>query len=77
MRLLLIIVFGPLTFQDIRKVIGQQYPTFRDACFAPSLLEDDDHCNDMLAEAALGCTGTKIRYSVDDMFHATNHHVVG
>ena len=63
---------GPLSFQDVSTVNGQEYPTFKDACMALCLLEDD-----MLAEAALGCTGTQIRYSVDDMFHATNHHVVG
>ncbi|XP_073972868.1 uncharacterized protein [Rhodnius prolixus] len=58
---LLLVVTGPLSFQDIRKVDGQQYPTYKDACLALGLLEDDNHWDSMLAEAALNCTGTQIR----------------
>lgn len=61
LRLLLVNVTGPLSFQDIRKVDGQQYPTYKDACLALGLLEDDNHWDSMLAEAALNCTGTQIR----------------
>ncbi|XP_039969990.1 uncharacterized protein LOC120781834 [Bactrocera tryoni] len=43
LRLLLVNVTGPLLFQDIRKVDGQQYPTYKDACLALGLLEDDNH----------------------------------
>ncbi|XP_050335786.1 uncharacterized protein LOC126762783 [Bactrocera neohumeralis] len=43
LRLLLVNVTGPLSFQDIRKVDGQQYPTYKDACLALGLLEDDNH----------------------------------
>ncbi|GFQ93599.1 ATP-dependent DNA helicase [Trichonephila clavata] len=42
LRLLLVNVTGPLSFQDIRKVNGQQYPTYKDACLALGLLEDDN-----------------------------------
>uniref|UniRef100_A0A6P7GPH9 Uncharacterized protein LOC114344879 n=1 Tax=Diabrotica virgifera virgifera TaxID=50390 RepID=A0A6P7GPH9_DIAVI len=42
LRLLLINVTGPLSFQDIRKVNGQQYSTYKDACLELGLLEDDN-----------------------------------
>ncbi|GBP21816.1 hypothetical protein EVAR_6788_1 [Eumeta japonica] len=73
LRLLLVNVTGPLSFQDIRKVNGQQYPTYKDACLALGLLEDDNQWECMLAEAALNCTAIQIRllfYSVDYMFPA-------
>ncbi|GFY67739.1 hypothetical protein TNIN_13021 [Trichonephila inaurata madagascariensis] len=41
LQLLLVNVTGPLSFQDIRKVNGQQYPMYKDACFSLGLLEDD------------------------------------
>lgn len=61
LRLLLVNVTSPLSFQDIRKVNGQQYPTYKDTCLALGLLEDDNHWDDMLTEAALGSTATQIR----------------
>ena len=42
-------------------VDGQQYPTYKVACLALGLLEDDNHCDSTLAEAALNCTGSQIR----------------
>ncbi|GFX22534.1 ATP-dependent DNA helicase [Trichonephila clavipes] len=61
LRLLLVNVTGPLSFQDIRKVNGQQYPTYKDACLALGLLEDDNQWECMLAEVALNCTAIQIR----------------
>ncbi|GFT35817.1 ATP-dependent DNA helicase [Trichonephila clavipes] len=61
LRLLLVNVTGPLSFQDIRKVNGQQYPTYKDACLALRLLEDDNQWECMLAEVALNCTAIQIR----------------
>ncbi|XP_044599590.1 uncharacterized protein LOC123275503 [Cotesia glomerata] len=61
LRLLLVNVTGPLSFQDIRKVNGQQYTTYKDACLALGLLEDDNQWECMLAEAALNCTTIQIR----------------
>ncbi|XP_044582624.1 uncharacterized protein LOC123263704 [Cotesia glomerata] len=61
LRLLLVNVTGPSSFQDIRKVNGQQYPTYKDACLALGLLEDDNQWECMLAEAALNCTAIQIR----------------
>ncbi|GFW19351.1 ATP-dependent DNA helicase [Trichonephila clavipes] len=72
LRLLLVNVTGPLSFQDIRKVNGQQYPTYKDACLALGLLEDDNQWECMLAEVALelysNTNSSTIRYSVDYMF---------
>ncbi|GFR09717.1 ATP-dependent DNA helicase [Trichonephila clavata] len=53
LRLLLVNVTGPLSFQDIRKVNGQQYLTYKDACLALGLLEDDNQWDCMLTEAGL------------------------
>nr|XP_046472567.1 uncharacterized protein LOC124214346 [Neodiprion pinetum] len=61
LRLLLVNVIGPLSFQDIRKVDGQQYPTYKDACHALGLLEDDNQWKCMLAEAGLNCAAKQIR----------------
>ncbi|XP_044591454.1 uncharacterized protein LOC123269683 [Cotesia glomerata] len=61
LRLLLVNITGPLSFQDIRKVNGQQYTTYKDACLALGLLEDDNQRECMLAEAALNCTAIQIR----------------
>ncbi|CAF4943981.1 unnamed protein product [Pieris macdunnoughi] len=61
LRLLLVNVTGPLSFQDIRKVNGQQYSTYKDACLALGLLEDDNQWECMFAEAALNCTAIQIR----------------
>ncbi|XP_044594871.1 uncharacterized protein LOC123272237 [Cotesia glomerata] len=45
----------------IRKVNGQQYPTYKDACLSLCFLEDDNQWECMLAEAALNCTAIQIR----------------
>ena len=74
LRLLLVNVTIPLSFQDIRNVNRQQYPTFREACLALSLLEDDNHQDNMLAKAPLSYTGTQFCYSIDYMFPKTSRH---
>ncbi|GFR32240.1 ATP-dependent DNA helicase [Trichonephila clavata] len=61
LRLLLVNVTGPLSFQDIHKANGQQYPMYKDACLALGLLEDDNQWDCMLTEAALNCTAIQIR----------------
>ena len=78
LRLLLVNVTVPLSFQDVRKVNGQQYPS---AYLALGLLEDDNHWDDMVAEAALGCTATQIclLFTIvqTTMFPRTSRHFVG
>ncbi|GBP75656.1 hypothetical protein EVAR_28868_1 [Eumeta japonica] len=64
----------------IRKVNGQQYPTYKDACLALGLLEDDNQWECMLAEAALNCTAIQIRLlfaSVDYMFPSPSTDIMG
>ncbi|GFR18621.1 helitron_like_N domain-containing protein [Trichonephila clavata] len=61
LRLLLVNVTGPLSFQDMRKVKGQQYLTYKDACLALGLLEDDNQWICMLTETGLNCTAIQIR----------------
>lgn len=56
LRLLLVNVTGPLSFQD-----GEQYPTYKDACLVLGLLQDDNQWECMLAEVALNCTAIQIR----------------
>nr|XP_042907030.1 uncharacterized protein LOC122271095 [Parasteatoda tepidariorum] len=60
-RQLLVNVTDSLSFQDIRKVDGHQHPTYKDACFALGLLEDDNLWECMLAEAALNCSAKQNR----------------
>jgi hypothetical protein len=61
LRLLLVNVTGPLSFEDIRKVNGHQYRTYKHACLALGLLEDDNQWECMLTEAALNCAAKQIR----------------
>ncbi|KAL4132861.1 hypothetical protein QTP88_009943 [Uroleucon formosanum] len=60
LRLLLVNVTGTLSFLDKRNVNGQQYPTYKDACLALELLEDDNQWECMLTEAALNYTSIQI-----------------
>ncbi|XP_019189692.1 PREDICTED: uncharacterized protein LOC109184103 [Ipomoea nil] len=52
LRCLLNIVRGPTSFDEIKKVDGVQYNSFRDACYARGLIEDDKEYVDAITEAA-------------------------
>ncbi|KAF1892681.1 hypothetical protein Lal_00031953 [Lupinus albus] len=41
LMMMLTMVKGPMSYEDIRKVSDIQYSTFRDADFAMSILKDD------------------------------------
>ncbi|KAF1864530.1 hypothetical protein Lal_00021955 [Lupinus albus] len=41
LRMMLTVVKGPRSYEDIRTISEIQYPTFRDACFAMALLKVD------------------------------------
>ncbi|XP_052621047.1 uncharacterized protein LOC111921783 [Lactuca sativa] len=62
LRILLNKVKGPKSFEDIRKVNGQVCPTFRDACYALGLLEDDREYIDAIEEASHSGSGYYLRF---------------
>lgn len=53
LRLLLHEVRGPTSFESLRTINGVVQPTFKSACKALGLLEDDQHWRTTLQEAAL------------------------
>ena len=61
LRMLLTIVKGSTSFEDLRTVAGILYPTFRDACIAHGLLEDDGEWVMCLQDASQMQTGTSLR----------------
>ncbi|EAU86521.2 transcriptional factor B3 [Coprinopsis cinerea okayama7 len=62
LRTLLTVVRGARSFQDLRTYDGIEYPTFREACLARGLLEDDGEWRQCLQEAAEMGTGTRLRH---------------
>ena len=61
LRLLLISVRGPKSFEDLRTVENVVHPTFKDACNALNLLEDDGAWEFALRDAAVDQTGSQLR----------------
>ena len=61
LRTLLTIVKGSTSFEDLRTIAGVIYPTFRDACIAYGLLEDDGEWVICLRDASEMQTGTSLR----------------
>ncbi|XP_057747327.1 uncharacterized protein LOC130966529 [Arachis stenosperma] len=53
LRMLLNIVKGPRSYEELRSFNGVVYPTFRDACYAHGLLDDDQEYIDTIEEANL------------------------
>ncbi|KAH1111596.1 hypothetical protein GYH30_010112 [Glycine max] len=51
LRMMLVVVKGPTTYEQIRTVNGQLYSTFREACFAMGFLVDDEEYIEALREA--------------------------
>ncbi|XP_021971962.1 uncharacterized protein LOC110867133 [Helianthus annuus] len=52
LRILLNKVREPRSFEEIRTVNGQLFPTFRDACYAMGLLDDDNEYVEAIKEAS-------------------------
>ncbi|XP_031091157.1 uncharacterized protein LOC115996159 [Ipomoea triloba] len=61
LRCLLNIVRGPTSFKDIRTLNGVEYMTFRDACYAHGLLDDDKEYIDAINEASYWSTAHSMR----------------
>ncbi|XP_057723392.1 uncharacterized protein LOC130939297 [Arachis stenosperma] len=61
LRLLLNFVRGPTCYEEIRKVDDVVYPTFRDACYARGLLDDDREYIEAIEEASHWGSGQFLR----------------
>ncbi|XP_022019643.1 uncharacterized protein LOC110919688 [Helianthus annuus] len=61
LRILLNHVIGPMSFDDIKTVDGKIYPTFKDACFARDLLDDDNEYIIAMEEASTWSTSDFLR----------------
>ncbi|GBM32835.1 hypothetical protein AVEN_216539-1 [Araneus ventricosus] len=61
LRLLLHKIKGPTSFKDLRTVNGIEYETYREACLALGLLENDNQWNEALKEAVYSDSPSKIR----------------
>lgn len=62
LRILLSVVRGPRSFADLLRFNGQRYNTFREACIARGLLEDDGEWNICLEQAVDLRTGQSLRH---------------
>ena len=61
LRLLLTVIKGAKSWNDLKLVDGVQHPTFQAACVAMGLLQDDGEWNQCLAEAGEMQTGSQLR----------------
>lgn len=61
LRTLLTVAKGPTSFEDLRTFEDTIHPTFRDACLARGLLEDDGEWCQCLQEAVAMQTGARLR----------------
>ncbi|XP_019152280.1 PREDICTED: uncharacterized protein LOC109149095, partial [Ipomoea nil] len=61
LRCLLNIVRGPRSFDEIKYFEGVQYTSFRDACYAHGLIEDDKEYVDPISEAAIWSSAHSLR----------------
>ncbi|XP_014204683.1 uncharacterized protein LOC106636701 [Copidosoma floridanum] len=61
LRMLLQYVRGPTSFEYLKTVDGVTYTTFKAACYALGLLENDDQWKNTLADAALSDNPSKLR----------------
>ena len=61
LRLLLTIVKGPKSYDEIKTFQGVVYKTFKEACFARGLLDDDREYISAVKEAATWASGRGLR----------------
>ncbi|XP_074323219.1 uncharacterized protein LOC141660159 [Apium graveolens] len=75
MCMLLNFVKGSTSFECIRTVNGVTYPTFKVACYALGLLDDDREWVDCLSKAAVWATGNELHnlfVTILIFFHVSN-----
>ncbi|KAF7813324.1 uncharacterized protein G2W53_034300 [Senna tora] len=61
LRVMLTRVKGPTSYEDIRTMNGVLHPTFKDACYALGLLDDDKEYIDGINEASRWSSGLYLR----------------
>jgi hypothetical protein len=61
LRILLNILRGPKSYAHIKTVRGVTYDTFKEACYALGLLDDDKEWNDAFNESSIWATGSQLR----------------
>ncbi|KAL4619659.1 hypothetical protein ACB092_06G096000 [Castanea dentata] len=61
LRMLLNIVKGPRNFEELRTINNVTYPTYKEACYALGLLDDDKEWHDSLIEASSWASGQQLR----------------
>uniref|UniRef100_A0A2N9FJU1 ATP-dependent DNA helicase n=1 Tax=Fagus sylvatica TaxID=28930 RepID=A0A2N9FJU1_FAGSY len=61
LRMLLNIIKGPRNFKEIRTVNNVTYPTYKDACYALGLLDNDNEWHDCMIEASNWASGKQLR----------------
>ncbi|KAG8183113.1 hypothetical protein JTE90_024423 [Oedothorax gibbosus] len=61
LRLLLVNVRGPTSFESLRTVNATVFPTYRDACEELNLLENDTHWETTIVEAIISASPNQIR----------------
>ncbi|KAG5610821.1 hypothetical protein H5410_022102, partial [Solanum commersonii] len=52
LRLLLNVIKGPTSYEELRRINNYDHPTFRDACYALGLLDDDKEYIEAIKEAS-------------------------
>jgi hypothetical protein len=60
--MMLTVLKGPISYDDIKKVAGIQLKTFREACFAMGFLGDDKEFIGAIKEASHWGTGRVLRF---------------
>lgn len=60
-RILINVVRGAKSFEDLKTVCGVTYKKFKDACYARGLLDDDKEWHDCLEEASFWATPNQLR----------------